>query len=112
MKTKIEEIAERLIDKEILANQTSLVCELQNQANIDFSFENVSNLFDYGESDEGEPKDIYQWFLVTDWLAEKLDRIDEPVLSNDFGKWWGRTCYGQAIISDGTFQAIARNLEG
>ena len=56
---------------------------------------------------EPEPREIYEWWAVTDWLGDKLIQFDEPVLRNDYGTWWGRTCTGQAIILDGIMQKIA-----
>jgi len=54
-----------------------------------------------------DPQEIFEWWAVTEWLGNKLMESGEPVLSNDYGYWWGRTCTGQAIILDGTIQKIA-----
>ncbi|NDU99225.1 hypothetical protein [Spirosoma terrae] len=56
---------------------------------------------------DSETLDIFEWYRVTQWLAEKLMDNGQPVLCNDYGYWWGRTCTGQAIILDGTIQQIA-----
>ena len=61
--------------------------------------------------DHAEPAEIYEWWAVNDWLAEKLEEIGEPVLSNSYGHWWGRTCTGQALIMDGTLQRVAAAIE-
>lgn len=58
-------------------------------------------------SDNAEDAEVYQWFRVTDWFASQLDAIDEVVLENNYGNWWGRQCCGQSIIMDGTLQKIA-----
>ena len=55
-----------------------------------------------------EPQDIMEWWAVTEWLANHLIDIGEPVLDSDYGVWWGRTCSGQAIDMDGTIQRIVR----
>ena len=62
-------------------------------------------------NDHAEPVEILEWWAVTDWLAQKLNAINEPVLSNAYGHWWGRTCSGQALIMDGTLQQIAAAIE-
>jgi hypothetical protein len=62
-------------------------------------------------SDNAEPAEIFEWWAVTDWLADKLDSIGEPVLSNSYGRWWGRTCSGQSLIMDGTLQLIAKGID-
>lgn len=54
--------------------------------------------------------EIYEWWLVSRWLAGELASIGEPILDNDYGYWWGRTCTGQSMILDGTLQAIAENI--
>ena len=70
----------------------------------------------YGEPEEGEeeedrwPQEIFQWYLVDDYQAEKLIEIGEPVLKTESNNLWGRTCCGQAIILDGTFQRIHKSL--
>jgi len=56
----------------------------------------------------GEPQEIYEWWLVTSWLASKLDEQGEPLLTDDESHWWGRTCTGQAICLDYNIQALAR----
>ena len=62
-------------------------------------------------NDHAEPVEILEWWAVTDWLAQKLNAINEPVLSNAYGHWWGRTCSGQALIMDGTLQQIAAAID-
>ena len=58
-------------------------------------------------ADDNEPQEIYEWWRVTDsWLSGKLEEIGEPILDNDYGTWWGRTCSGQSIWQDGTMQDI------
>ena len=59
---------------------------------------------------ETDPQEVYEWWLVSGWLADELSKLDVPVLRNDYGTWWGRTCSGQSIMQDGTLQAVARGL--
>lgn len=60
---------------------------------------------------DNAPQEPMQWFLVDSYLAEKLEEIGEPVLHTDSHTLWGRTCCGQAVELDGTFQEIYRNLK-
>lgn len=62
--------------------------------------------------DCAEPVEIYEWWRVSGWLAEHLRAIGEPVLDNDYGTWWGRTCTGQGVIMDGTLQRVAARIVG
>lgn len=47
-----------------------------------------------------EPHEIYEWWLVTPYMARALKQFGQPVLWTDYGIWWGRTCTGQAIHLD------------
>lgn len=60
--------------------------------------------------DNAEPAEVYEWWRVTKWLMEELRAIGEPVLDNEYGEWWGRTCTGQGIMLDGTLQAVAARI--
>lgn len=52
------------------------------------------------------PQEIFEWWLVSDWLADKLKEFEQPVLANDYGTWWGRTTTGQAIKMDYVIRKI------
>jgi hypothetical protein len=80
------------------------------ESNIDD--ETLDGLDDWRDAvrDNAEPREIYEWWRVSKWLAEKLHEIDQPTLENDYGYWWGRTCTGQAILMDRTLQDVARNI--
>jgi hypothetical protein len=112
-----EQKVKRIIDTDILANQTSLVNDLLDIPNGEFTYDNITGMSYTDEEceeqglEEGEFKEVFQWFLVTDWLANRLDEINEPLLRNDYGQWWGRTCCGQSIELDGTIQAIIKGME-
>lgn len=43
---------------------------------------------------EPSPQDIFEWWLVSDWLDDKLREFEQPVLTTEYGDWWGRTCTG------------------
>ncbi len=58
-----------------------------------------------------EPQEIYEWWLVSDWLEMKLKLHGEPILSNAYGSWWGRGCSGQAIYMDGVIMEIYDELQ-
>jgi len=60
--------------------------------------------------EEEECREIYEWWAVSKWLYEELDDIDAPVLSNDYGWWWGRTETGQSLTMDADLNKIAADL--
>ena len=58
-----------------------------------------------------EPQEVYEWWLVSDWLADKLIEVGEPVIKNEFNcSWWGRGCSGQRINLDPTLWDIWKTL--
>lgn len=55
--------------------------------------------------------DALQFFIVTDYLADKLEQHGELVTHDFLGlAIWGRTCCGQAIEADSVIQNIYNNL--
>lgn len=55
-------------------------------------------------------KEVLEWWVVSDWLANELEERGEAVLRSDYGTWWGRTCSGQAISLDGVIEDIHLDL--
>lgn len=68
--------------------------------------------FDLGELEnlEDEPQDIFEYWLVSNWLFEKLRDKGEPVLEWAGLYIWGRTCTGQAIRLDSVISEICSDL--
>lgn len=77
--------------------------------------ENDVDVVDWRDNirENAEPAEIFEWWLVSPWLARELRALNEPILKLHEGYgaiWWGRTCTGQAIALDPTFYEIyARN---
>jgi len=85
---------------EVWANQTSLIEEC-------FEY----GVFDYDEvQNVNEETEIFSWFLVSDFLANELIELGEPVLSNELGNWWGRTRYGIPLENDPVLKKINAKL--
>lgn len=79
------------------------------QGNDDYGpYDNYYNQYIEHLRDNQEIQEIFQWFIVSNWLADKLESIGEPVLYTDNHALWGRTCYGQSIELDGTLQKVYR----
>lgn len=62
--------------------------------------------------DNAEPAEIYEWWRVSKYLAEKLQEAGECVLMNAYGEWWGRCTTGQGFIMDGVLQRVAASILG
>lgn len=114
MKPTQEELGQ-FVSREVVFCQSSLVDMLISSGKLvskGFDYENVTNLFNPDEeaSDEQQAQEIYEWWLVSDWLLEKLEKKGQPVLKTDYGSWWGRTTTGQAILLDGVIEDIYTEL--
>lgn len=101
---QIEELAERLVEREVLAVQSATVEALLKGEIL--SLEDAVNLWD-GEDEYAE---VLEWWLVTPWLAEKLGEAGEVVLEGLELSYWGRCTSGQSMLLDGTFQRVAKTL--
>ncbi|WP_040513612.1 hypothetical protein, partial [Paraglaciecola polaris] len=64
------------------------------------------------ENEEGEEEfvEIFEYWAVSNWLADKLILSGEKVEKDFYGHCvWGRTCSGQAISLDHVIRNIAKN---
>jgi RNase H-fold protein (predicted Holliday junction resolvase) len=59
---------------------------------------------------EAVSQQIYEWWFVSEWLAEELNRIGSPVLFNEYGLWWGRTTTGCALGAGDHLESLARKI--
>ena len=97
---RIEIVARRLIDEDLIANQTKLVDELVKGEMLDgFTADWIAT---------EDP--VYEWWLVTRCLANELIQVGEMIMDTTYGTWWGRKTTGQAVIQDGVFQQIASEM--
>lgn len=58
-----------------------------------------------------EPQEIFEWWIVTEYLYRQLKKRNEPVLEWGNNCYWGRTTTGQAIMMDGVISSICREME-
>lgn len=55
--------------------------------------------------------EIYEYWIVSDYLAEKLERHGEVIEKDFYGLTiWGRTCTGQSITMDSVIQKIFKEF--
>ena len=102
----IEDKKEKLVNREVLCNVSYLVTELMSQEKY---FEELSELFGQ-EDDEGNIPEVYEYWLVTPWLAEKLKAQGELVTDFLDLVIWGRQTSGQMICADTVIDDITREL--
>lgn len=89
-----------------LEEQENLVEELQK------TFDKLQEDVDIINDPELEDNEIFEWWIVSDWLARKLEAKGEAILWDDRVTLWGRGCTGQAIYMDWVIQQIADECYG
>lgn len=84
--------------------------------NIELDEDDIETLYDYFKRNDVEIQDeyseIYEWWVVSDWLIGLLKEKGEAVIDQWGGPWWGRRTTGQAIYMDSVIQEIAWELWG
>jgi hypothetical protein len=123
------------IDQNVYTCQSSLIdALLANQEVPEVEWEGIENLYPLFEKDgnvgtcggcETEEvernenddcadcvgaQEIFEWWICSSWLVEKLRAMGEPILDTDYGTWWGRTTTGQAISLDYVIEKIYDEL--
>lgn len=91
--------AKRIADLHVLYGQNEVVEELIRAGKIDEEY-----MYPFVDTD-GE---IFEWWLVSPYLARELKAQNEVVIDALDCYWWGRTTSGQAIYMDNVIQEIAR----
>lgn len=61
---------------------------------------------------EPETQEALQFWLVSDWLADKLEQVGAPLARDVLGfNVWGRTECGQSLTMDSTLHAVAKLIK-
>lgn len=102
----IEDKKEKLVNREVLYNVSYLVTELMSQEKY---FEELSELIGQ-EDNEGNMQEVYEYWIVTPWLAGKLKAQGELVTDFLDLVIWGRQTSGQMICADAVIDDITREL--
>lgn len=108
---------ERILTNEIYTRQNEAILFCLNAGRYDngaehetpFMWDDFENLYTLEEGeDEETPQEIFEYWFISDWFAERLKEHGEPVII-DYGVW-GRTTTGQSWILDGVCRAIAKEV--
>ena len=104
-----EEKARQLVANNVYHN-LCLTAEKELKENPDLLFE-AKNYYPQNEEgkkdDDGEYPEIYEYWAVSNWLADKLKEQDEIIFEMLDFNVWGRQCTGQAIYMDNVIEEIA-----
>jgi hypothetical protein len=100
MKTTLNNDAQPFLALHVNIRQTMLVAACFDHDI--FEAEHIINR----EHLEANNHEIYEWYVVSEWLARRLEAEGEAILRHAFGVWWGRTVTGQHIAMDTVIQRI------
>lgn len=71
--------------------------------------EDIKNEVSEIEDLDGEYIEVYEWWMVSSWLAGKLEEKGEIVIGDEC--IWGRRTTGQAILLDYIISEICNDME-
>lgn len=60
---------------------------------------------------ESQPQEIFEWWIVTEYLYNKLKAKGQPVLEWGNNCYWGRCTTGQGILLDHVISQICEEME-
>ncbi|APU89081.1 hypothetical protein Rctr85_057 [Virus Rctr85] len=59
-----------------------------------------------------DEREVMSWWVVSDWLLTRLEAAGQPVLDlPSYGRWWGRTGVGAAVVDDDVIVQIAQKTK-
>jgi hypothetical protein len=103
---------EQFVGREVFHCVSQLVTELTSKAEHFPDYEEELFNARYAPMTEEDYREaVEEHWIVSDWLANRLEERGECVLRDFFGLTvWGRTCSGQAISLDGVIGDIFDEL--
>ena len=112
--TTNQSIKANFIQQHVYANVNSLVEYIINKSSEDtnapFTIEDIENFyFEDEETGESEMQEVFQWVIVSEYLADKLSEKGEPIIRDE--NIWGRGTFGQAILLDHVITEICAEME-
>ena len=90
-----QERLKRIADNHVLWCQSSVVEELISAGRL-----NEEYVYPFNDDE------ILEWWLVTSWLADRLEEHGEVVIREYGCRWWGRMTSGQAVWMDSVIADI------
>lgn len=111
----LEQTIERIVNREVHTSASQLVQELSSNEKYQDEILEFSTKWEEGEEgtnqDEWYPVEALEFWIISDWLADKLQNHGELITKDFYGLCiWGRTTSGQAISSDCVIQQIAEEI--
>jgi len=109
-----QEELSQFVAREVVICQSSLVDALlksEDGQKMGYDYENITNLYQQNEDGQDEePQEVFEWWIISEWLLEELEKRGEPILKTDYQNYWGRTTTGQSISIDYVIEKIYIDL--
>lgn len=107
---ELEEERDLFIDKDDDNSFDEIIKSLTDEIeSLTKDITNIENDLWELESLDPEPREIYEWWFVSDFLARKLIEMGYPVLKHE--AIWGRCTSGQAIKMDWVIKRVCEDME-
>lgn len=103
--TDIETYEYKFEEGEISKEDMEYLKELKNIV----KNEDLENKLEELRDNDGEFREVLEWWQVSPMLCKKLEEKGEVVISHM--NYWGRRTTGQRIMLDGVIEEIAEDLE-
>ena len=109
---KNQDIKGKFVAREVIHNASYMLRELRGSESFrDEVYELFYSTYSEEEGYEDELIEPYEFWIVTDWLGDKLKAQGEIVADFMGFTIWGRTTTGQAILLDYVISKICHDLE-
>jgi hypothetical protein len=106
-----EKIIQLEIWKEQLEELEIQLAEDQNNLELISEKDILDNQIESLEEAQEQYMEIYEWWIVSAYLAGKLEQYHQTVLSDGVNHYWGRCTTGQSILLDYVFGRICDDME-
>ena len=100
---KEQNFVENIINRDVL----TLCNELVDYASENDGYIEFDNVY---KEEEDTFKDIFQYFIISEWLYEELSKIGGCVAEFKGLYIWGKTDFGQGMDMNHELKTIAKNV--
>lgn len=90
--------------------QNRIVANVLELGHLQEQIQDVSSEISVLTEEQETPQEALEWWIVTDWMYEKLKEMNEIVLACDYFKVWGRGTSGQSIEIDTVIEELATKV--
>ena len=109
-----QSIKDQFIQRHLYCNVNTMVEYIIQKgfedSNAPFTIDDIANFYiEDEETGESEMQEVFQWFIVSEFLAEKLKEKGEPIIEEE--NIWGRGTFGQAVLLDYVITEICAEMQ-